>query len=168
MSAERINILSTAEGVGALLSNFAHTPFILDGVSCASVEGFIQGLKCEDPEKQRRICAQYGFQAKRAGTRKRNQKVRRLQTVWWQGESISFRSEAYYALIQRALHAKFAEHGPSRAALLSTGSAELVHETGKPEKPSTSLPVQYFVGMLLEIRRELQQPGMTHDGGSHA
>lgn len=157
MSTERINIVSTAEGAVALLSNFAHTPFTLDGVPCASVEGFIQGLKCESPEKQLRICARHGYEAKRAGTRKRNQKVRRLQTVWWRGEPIEFRSEAYYQLVLRAIRQKFASNEAASAALSGTGSAQLVHETGKPEKPGTSLPAQRFVEMLTEIRLELQE-----------
>ena len=34
------------------LSNFSPHPFILDGVQCNSMEGFLQGLKFESKEMQ--------------------------------------------------------------------------------------------------------------------
>jgi hypothetical protein len=86
LSDSSINIVSTADGPVALMSNFAYTPFMLDGLECASVEGFIQGLKCENPDKQARICARHGYEAKRAGTRERNRHVLQTQTVWWRGK----------------------------------------------------------------------------------
>lgn len=156
MSRERINVVSTAEGPGALLSNFAHTPFMLDGVSCASVEGFIQGLKEKGVEKQRRICLRHGFEAKRAGTRKRNSMVRESGTVWWQGTPITFRSEDYYALIERALLAKVEQNREVREALEQTGGAELMHETGREERADTSLPKEKFLEILTRIRANLQ------------
>ncbi len=43
MRLEPINIISTDTIATALLSNFADTPFVLDGVVCASIEGFCRG-----------------------------------------------------------------------------------------------------------------------------
>ena len=159
MSEEAINIISTSSGPEAILSNFAHTPFSLDGVACASVEGFIQGLKEQGPEKQGRICQKHGFEAKRAGTRKRNRKVRESGTVWWQEQAVAFKSEEYYALIERAVRAKFELHADARKALRETAGAELTHETGKPEAPGTSFPKERFLGMLRKIRAELLVSG---------
>jgi len=81
MNIEPINIVSHAEGPEHLLSNFAHTPFELDGMCFESVEGLLQGLKEEDPEKQVRIFGKHGKQAKRAGTKARNQHVWTVNTV---------------------------------------------------------------------------------------
>ena len=151
-----INIISTAAGPEAILSNFAPTPFLLDGVECASVEGFIQGLKEPKPDRQRRICLRHGFEAKRASSRKRNKKLRESGVVWWQENAIPFQSEAYYALIERAIRAKFDHNELARHVLQATGEAELIHDTGKPEAPHTSLPAERFIGILTKIRSELQ------------
>lgn len=49
-----------------ILSNFAPTNFELDGIKIKSMEGFLQSLKTENPERQREICAMHGFEAKTA------------------------------------------------------------------------------------------------------
>ncbi len=49
-----------------VLSNFAPTSFELDGVKINSMEGFLQSLKSENPERQKEICAMHGFEAKTA------------------------------------------------------------------------------------------------------
>ena len=40
----------------AALSNFAPHAFMLDGVECASMEGFLQALKFSNPDMQREVC----------------------------------------------------------------------------------------------------------------
>ena len=50
-----------------LISNFAPTPFELDGRAYASVEGFWQGLKFPSAADRRRIAELYAGTAKRAG-----------------------------------------------------------------------------------------------------
>ncbi len=157
MSENVVNILSTAAGPGALLSNFARTPFILDGVACASVEGFIQGIKEQSVEKRRRICLRHGFEAKRASTRKRKRKVRQTGAVWWLSSPIIFQSEEYYALIERALRAKVEQNESVRQALRLTARRELIHDTGTEEGPGTSLPKERFLAMLTKIRGEAQE-----------
>lgn len=96
-----------------------------------------------------------GARAKRAGTTERNRKVWDSQTVWWQGHPIPYRSETHFELIQRALQAKFDQDRPAREALIATGDAELIHDTGEPESPRTSLPAARFLDMLGAIRAEL-------------
>ncbi len=156
MSNQPLNIVSYAEGPERLLSNFAHTPFELDGIRFESMEGLLQGLKEENPEKQLRIFAKHGRQAKNAGTKARMQRVWEEQTVWWQGRSIEFRSDEYYELIERALRAKFAQNGEARDAMVAIGDRPLVHDTGKPESPRTSLPAARFLNLLERIRADLQ------------
>ena len=38
------------------LSNFSPHPFVLDGVHCASMEGFLQSIKFKSPEMQEQVC----------------------------------------------------------------------------------------------------------------
>src|SRR5580704_5743841 len=62
-----LNITSRSPMPLRLISNFAHAPFILDGISFASVEGFWQGLKFPDEGDRRRLAELYGSEAKDAG-----------------------------------------------------------------------------------------------------
>ena len=112
-------------------------------------------MKEKKADRQRRICLRHGFEAKRASSRKRNQQLRERGVVWWQENAIPFKSDAYYALVERAIRAKFDNNETARQALLATGEAELVHDTGKPESPHTSLPAERFIGILTRIRSEL-------------
>ena len=53
------------------LSNFAPHPFIIDGVECASMEGFLQSLKFKNPEMQKEVCKLVGKAAKFKGKKKK-------------------------------------------------------------------------------------------------
>src|SRR4051794_13892505 len=50
-----------------LISNFAHTPFVLDGRPYATVEGFWQGLKYDGEGERRRVALLWGKEAMLAG-----------------------------------------------------------------------------------------------------
>ncbi|KPJ85447.1 hypothetical protein AMJ57_03075 [Parcubacteria bacterium SG8_24] len=150
-----INVSSKASWPGNKLSNFPPAPFVIDGVKCASAEGFIQALKFKDPEMQRHVCSLVGLAAKRQG-RKANRRVRHQRKVWWQGREFGFRSPEHLDLIERALRAKFTQNDSARRALLATRDATLTHSTGHRESPHTSLPARDFVRMLYRIRAELQ------------
>jgi predicted NAD-dependent protein-ADP-ribosyltransferase YbiA (DUF1768 family) len=150
-----INASSSAKWPGNKLSNFPPSPFVIDGVECASAEGFIQALKFDNPEMQRHVCTLVGLAAKRKG-RKGNKRVQRQRKVWWQGREIEFRSQEHMDLIERALRAKFTQNDSARRALLATRDSTLTHNTGHRESPHTSLPAREFIRMLYRIRAELQ------------
>ena len=59
-----IDIISKGEYPANVLSNFHPRPFVLDGVECASAEGFLQSLKTRDTVRQREVCGLCGKQAK--------------------------------------------------------------------------------------------------------
>lgn len=44
----------------ANLSNFQPHAFIIDGIACASMEGFLQSLKFENPDMQAQVCTLVG------------------------------------------------------------------------------------------------------------
>ena len=48
----------------ANLSNFHPHPFVIDGVQCNSMEGFLQSLKFKEPEMQKQVCLLVGKAAK--------------------------------------------------------------------------------------------------------
>lgn len=68
------------------LSNFSPHPFIVDGVLCNSMEGFLQSLKYSNVEMQEYICTLVGKKAKFKG---KNKAWYKKQTLYWQGERIS-------------------------------------------------------------------------------
>lgn len=67
----------------ASLSNFAPHPFIIDGISCNSMEGFLQSLKFKNIDMQKYVCSLVGKSAKYKG---KDKKWWKTQTLYWQGK----------------------------------------------------------------------------------
>ena len=132
------------------LSNFAPHEFFVDGVRCASMEGFLQSLKFKNPDMQEAICRMVGFAAKKAGSNK-NWKTK--QVLYWRGKEYKRNSGEYTDLLWRAycalsLNKKF------RKALLATGDATLTHSIGRNKINETVLTRQEFCGILHALRNE--------------
>ncbi|WP_207654462.1 hypothetical protein [Lacrimispora amygdalina] len=83
------------------LSNFTLNAFVLDGVECASMEGFLQSLKFCNPAMQVEICRLAGKGAKKAGANKR---WRQKQTLYWRGLEYKRNSNEYQELLDRAFN----------------------------------------------------------------
>ena len=137
----------------ATLSNFAPHPFVIDGVECNSMEGFLQSLKFSNPEMQKEVCKLVGKAAKFKGKKK---KWWRTQTLWWQGIEIPRDSEEYQVLLDRAFDA-LAQNNGFRAALLATGNSVLTHSIGKTKITETVLTRQEFCSRLMKIRERLRK-----------
>ena len=136
----------------AALSNFAPHPFVIDGVECNSMEGFLQSLKFSNPEMQKEVCQLVGKAAKFKGKKK---KWWRTQTLHWQGREIPRDSEEFQLLLDRAFEA-LAQNKSFRAALLATGNAVLTHSIGKQKITETVLTRQEFCSRLMRIREEIR------------
>jgi hypothetical protein len=63
---DTIDIKAKAPVPAGALNNLAPHAFTLDGVACASMEGFLHGLKVEDLVEQERICKLSGGEARGA------------------------------------------------------------------------------------------------------
>ncbi len=135
------------------LSNFAPHPFMLDGVQCASMEGFLQSLKFENADMQREVCLLVGKAAKFRGKKK---KWYRTQLLYWQGVPIKRDSAEYQALLDRAFDALSCNEG-FRKALLATNNAVLEHSIGKRKIEETVLTRQEFCSRLTKIRERLKR-----------
>ena len=70
----------------ANLSNFTPHPFVIDGIECNSMEGFLQSLKFSNPDMQKEACKLVGKAAKFKGKKKKWWKT---QTLFWQGKELS-------------------------------------------------------------------------------
>jgi MoCo/4Fe-4S cofactor protein with predicted Tat translocation signal len=137
----------------AALSNFTPHPFVIDGVACASMEGFLQSLKFKEPAMQVEVCKLVGKAAKFKGKKK---KWWRTQTLYWKGVEYKRDSEEYQELLDRAFDA-LAENASFQKALLATNNATLTHSIGKSKIQETVLTKQEFCSRLTRIRDELQK-----------
>ena len=141
------------------LSNFAPHPFVVDGIECASMEGFLQSLKFSNPEMQKEVCKMVGKQAKFKGKKK---KWWRTQTLYWKGVPIKRNSDDYQELLDKAFNALSKNEG-FKKALLATRNATLTHSIGKNKPSETVLTTKEFVSRLTRIRNELQRKEPHYD-----
>jgi predicted NAD-dependent protein-ADP-ribosyltransferase YbiA (DUF1768 family) len=149
---EPINVVSTsADPAAKLISNFAATPFELDGEAFASVEGFWQGLKYDRPADRRRVAALTGGAALKAG-----EEQGYGPTVTYGGETIPVGTWGHWQLMEKACRAKFKQHAAAREALLSTGTRPLEH---KVRRDSRTIPGVIMTAIWMRIRTELQRGG---------
>ena len=65
------------------LSNFAPHEFEIDNIKCASMEGFLQSLKFQNPDMQKYVCSLVGKAAKFKGKNKKWQKNRKPVLAKW-------------------------------------------------------------------------------------
>lgn len=163
-------ILSKRNELG-LLSNFAATPFELDGRRYASLEGFWQAMKYpegpDDPraapgetwERTRAEVEQLtAFDAKRAGDAAEAH-LRALGITWvsYRGERIEYRGagrDRHLALIEAASWAKLRQNPDVRRVLLATG--DLVLRPDHHQKPDSPPAWRYFE-IWMRIRAALQR-----------
>lgn len=135
------------------LSNFAPHKFVIDGVECNSMEGFLQSLKFSNPAMQIEVCKLVGKAAKFKG---KNKKWWKTQTLYWQGKEYKRNSIEYQELLDKAYNALSNNNG-FQAALLATGNATLTHSIGKNDKTKTVLTQKEFCSRLTKIRLRLQE-----------
>lgn len=133
------------------LSNFSPHPFIIDGVECASMEGFLQSLKFKNPEMQKYVCTLVGKAAKFKGKKKRWWKD---QMLYWQGTEYKRSSGEYQDLLDRAYEA-LAQNVGFRNALKASGNSTLTHSMGKSDPTKTILTKQEFCSRLEKLRLKL-------------
>ena len=137
----------------ASLSNFAPHPFVIDGVQCASMEGFLQSLKFESVDMQEYVCTLVGKAAKKKGRKKNWQQS---QTLYWKGVPMKRDSEDYQKLLDRAYEA-LNENTGFRKALEATGNATLTHSIGKNKISETVLTTREFCSRLTKLREKNRQ-----------
>ncbi|MBS1955119.1 MAG: hypothetical protein JST89_13105 [Cyanobacteria bacterium SZAS-4] len=146
------NVVSTSTNEGArLLSNFAHTPFVLDDVRYHSVEGFYVSLKFSDAKKRREMAKLFGAEAKDAG------KSHKPTETIYGGVTIKMGSPEHQALIGRAIRAKIEQNPEVAKALIESYPREIIHNTGRPDHPKSNFPATVFVKILTELRDEFRQ-----------
>ncbi|MCM1142205.1 MAG: hypothetical protein NC453_26850 [Muribaculum sp.] len=145
------------------LSNFYHNSFVIDGVSCRSMEGFIQSLKCSDPNEQIRVYKMRGKRAKQFGQKTKNNPHYNFikNGVFWNGVRYDRMSDEYQGLIHRAYRVMFEQCPKFRDALADTGNKKLFHTIGNANAHDTILTEKEFCSILTELRKELYDKRTT-------
>ena len=152
-----MDIRSGAGYPAAALSNFAPHRFVIDGVECASMEGFLQSLKFDKPHIQVEVCKLVGKAAKARG-KARNDAWRRQQTLWWKGTPLKRTGTEYQDVLDRAYDALFEQSESFRKALAATGDAVITHSMGKRREAETVLTEREFCSRLMRLRSRLRSP----------
>ena len=164
-------ILSKRNELG-ILSNFATTPFVLDGKRYASVEGFWQMmLYPEGPDDERakaknvewkysreQVAQMTAFEAKAAGTlAEENMKKLGIDWVTYQGQRFPYRSQTpgeHYRLILAAMRAKLEQNLEVKRVLLATG--DLILKPDHVQEPNAPPEWKYNeIWMLLRSESRL-------------
>lgn len=135
------------------LSNLTARRFSIDGVECASMEGFLQSMKYEDLEKQKYCCTLTGHEARNYGRQAPD--WREKQLLFWKGVAYERMGEEYQILLDRAYSHCFSTRS-GKDALLATGDAKLVHTIGHSNPRETILTEQEFCSRLMYIRDVLR------------
>ena len=137
------------------LSNFTAFSFTVDGVECASMEGFLQSLKTTDIAEQNRVCRLTGKDAKEYFAESPcNGQWKRTGFLHWQGKRVWRYGKSYRMLLNRAYDALF-QNEDFRKALAATGDAKLDHTIGKRFRCTTVLTRKEFIGQLYRLRKQL-------------
>ncbi len=149
-AAKPINVSSAGEEeIGRRMSNFAATPFTLDGRRYASVEGFYVGLKFLDAESRAHAAGLAGAEAYAFG------KSSTLAETEYGGRRFALGGPEHHALIARAIRAKLAQHPDLARAFAATHPRPIVHVTREPERPGTFMPSAALCRILAMLRDEL-------------
>lgn len=128
----------------ALISNFAPTPFELDGAIFGSVEGFWQALKFTDDQERARVGLLDGLAARNAG------KAREYGShVSYQGGLIAVGTWDHWQLMEKACRAKFQQNESARTALLSTWPRPLIHRV---RRDSRTIPGVIMADIWMRLR----------------
>jgi predicted NAD-dependent protein-ADP-ribosyltransferase YbiA (DUF1768 family) len=123
---DHLNIYSRGRTTeGRLLSNFAETPFVLDGVRFASVEAWYQAPRFDHEAMRRKVAGMSGASCKKLGDtqgKKAGAPVRLFD-----GRVVPYDGADYRAAFGQAIRAKVAQNPDVRNALLATESLPLTH-----------------------------------------
>lgn len=154
-SEANLDIYSKGTYPASDLSNYHAYRFVMDGVTCESMEGFLQSLKAKDIQTQLQICGLVGKAAK-----KRGEELNVLRTkgdnLYWQGKSIDRFSEDYQLLLDRAYGELFKVNS-FQEALLASKDALLIHSIGYKDPQNTILTEAEFCSRLMRLRHSLRK-----------
>lgn len=150
-----IDISFRGVGLERDLSNLVAYPFMLDGVFCGSMEGFLQSLKFTLPHRKREIAALDGAEAWRNG--QTGNDWQDTQILFWDDVAYPRLSKKYHGLLARAYDTCVRANDTFAEALRQSGDALLVHTRGKHNPTNTVLTEYEYIYNLNRLRHDARQ-----------
>jgi len=147
-----MEIRSKLDFPAGALTNFAPHAFEIDGIKCASMEGFLQSLIINDEKIQKEICQLVGIEAKNWGIAQ-DSVWQETQCLWWKGQKYDRHGKGYQELLDRA-YAELSKNENFKKALLATGDETLTHSIGSSDPYETILTEKEFCDRLMELRKK--------------
>lgn len=165
-------VLSKRNELG-LLSNFADTPFILDGIRYNTLEGLWQSMKFPESRKDKRygdmslkysrdeVAQMSGFDAKKAGDyASKLMKKFKINWVTYKKQKMTYRTQkkgSHYKLIVRAMESKLLQNENVRKILKKTGDLVLLpdHKTKSSDPPAWKY-FKIWMGLRFKLRTQLE------------
>lgn len=148
-----LNVWSMSdEEIGRKMSNFAHTPFVIDDLEFGSVEAFYVWilLSATGTERKReKVRPMWGLHAKRLAPRIKP------PCVIYRGSTMKLGGPEHIALIRRALRAKLDAYPEVARDFVATAPRPIAHDTGHRDNPDAEFPRETFCRLLHELRDEL-------------
>jgi bacteriophage protein GP30.3 len=148
-----IDIHSSRTWPSHALSNLYPHKFEFDGMKCGSMEGFLQAIKTNDPNRQEMVCSLCGKKAKMRST----DTWKKEQNVYWKGHTLNRHGNHFQFLIRRAFRAMATQSPDFRKALLATDNKKLYHTIGKDNPQETILTEQELCSILTDLRADLRK-----------
>jgi predicted NAD-dependent protein-ADP-ribosyltransferase YbiA (DUF1768 family) len=162
-------VLSKRNELG-VFSNFANTPFVMDGVRYASVEGLWQMMKYPDPsdnedirntfEKEypfsrNQVIDMHGFEGKEAGdAANKINKAHGIKWVSYKHKKFNYKDYAagsayHLKIMKKAIAAKVNQNPKVKALLMKTKGLKLIPDHGQGKNPP---PSYLYHKILMDIR----------------
>ncbi len=162
-------VLSKRNELGQF-SNLSATPFVLDGIKYASVEGLWQGMKYPEsandernkpevtwPYTREQVYAMAGFEAKKAGDiANANMRLLGIKYITYKGEKVFYNAEGkqrHYEIILDASRAKTMQSESLKKLLLSTGNLKFLPDHKQQDNPN---PAYLYHEIFMKVRDEVK------------
>ena len=150
----RVRVAKDAPAPLRLLSPEGSPSFVLNGLHCACLESFLQGLKFRDRARQAEIFALPAQEAAAAAAAETDWKQTGM--LYLQGEEYDRFSEDYVSL-QRRVYETLLCDGDFRAALRQTGKARLACPERSKSDLTTTFTARELCARLSECRKKLHR-----------
>lgn len=131
-----------------ILSNLCGNDFCFDDVQCRCMEGFLQSLKYQDEEQQRKVCLMNGTDARQDS----NSTWEKSQILWWKGRPIKRQSSEFRRLVRKVYESMYEWSARFRDILMSTEGKELRYNSGQNDSHKSILTDKEFCKILTDLR----------------
>ena len=140
-----------------MLDPSAPVRFEIDGVECASLDGFVESLKFERIIDQKNVTKRVGEDAREQGKNQDNPANQIADRILhWQGRTFKRNSKEFDKLLARVFR-EMAKNARYQEALLITQDVDFRHPKGKIAKKDTILTRKELTDNLKKLRADLRQ-----------